>query len=113
LLAEGHTYSNGRIDELLIAKQQRRLAGFDDEITARHSRGVRTRKMRAHVRELFAIEVSPDLVSSGTHQTTHEEVTWQARPLGLAQCPRHWKQLRSRGKLSRRSAPSSSVRVSR
>jgi hypothetical protein len=40
------------------------LPGFDDKIIALYARGMSTRDIQAHVRELFGIEVSPDLVSA-------------------------------------------------
>jgi putative transposase len=40
-----------------------------------------TRDIQAHVRELYGIEVSPDLVSAVTDQVIDEVAAWQARPL--------------------------------
>ncbi len=40
-----------------------------------------TRDIQAHVRELYGIEVSPDLVSAVTDSVIDEVAAWQARPL--------------------------------
>lgn len=72
---------HGRFDPALIAKYRRRFPGFDDKIIALYARGMSTRDIQAHVRELYGIEVSPDLVSAVTDQVIEEVTAWQARPL--------------------------------
>lgn len=72
---------HGRFDPALIAKYRRRFPGFDDKIIALYARGMSTRDIQAHVRELYGIEVSPDLVSAVTDQVIDEVTAWQARPL--------------------------------
>jgi putative transposase len=72
---------HGRFDPALIAKYRRRFPGFDDKIIALYARGMSTRDIQAHVRELYGIEVSPDLVSAVTDQVIDEVSAWQARPL--------------------------------
>jgi putative transposase len=72
---------HGRFDPALIAKYQRRFPGFDDKIIALYARGMSTRDIQAHVRELYGLEVSPDLVSAVTDSVIDEVGAWQARPL--------------------------------
>jgi len=72
---------HGRFDPALIAKYRRRFPGFDDKIIALYARGMSTRDIQAHVRELYGVEVSPDLVSAVTDQVIDEVTAWQARPL--------------------------------
>lgn len=72
---------HGRFDPALIAKYRRRFPGFDDKIIALYARGMSTRDIQAHVRELYGIEVSPDLVSAVTDAVIDEVTAWQARPL--------------------------------
>jgi putative transposase len=72
---------HGRFDPALIAKYRRRFPGFDDKIIALYARGMSTRDIQGHVRELYGIEVSPDLVSAVTDQVIDEVAAWQARPL--------------------------------
>lgn len=72
---------HGRFDPALIAKYRRRFPGFDDKIIALYARGLSTRDIQAHVRELYGIEVSPDLVSAVTDAVIDEVTAWQARPL--------------------------------
>src|SRR5688572_15176912 len=72
---------HGRFDPALIGKYRRRFPGFDDKIVALYARGVSTRDIQAHVRELYGIDVSPDLVSAVTDSVIDEVTAWQARPL--------------------------------
>jgi putative transposase len=68
-------------DPQLIAKYQRRFPGFDDKIVSMYARGMSTREIVGHLRELYGIEVSPDLISAVTDAVLEEVEAWQARPL--------------------------------
>ena len=68
-------------DPQLIAKYQRRFPGFDDKIVSMYARGMSTREIVGHLRELYGIEVSPDLVSAVTDAVLEEVAAWRARPL--------------------------------
>jgi putative transposase len=68
-------------DPQLIAKYQRRFPGFDDKIVSMYARGMSTREIQGHLRELYGIEVSPDLVSAVTDAVLDEVAEWQTRPL--------------------------------
>jgi putative transposase len=68
-------------DPQLIAKYQRRFPGFDDKVVSMYARGMSTREITGHLRELYGIEVSPDLISAVTDAVLEEVATWQARPL--------------------------------
>lgn len=72
---------HGRFDPALIGKYRRRFPGFDEKIIALYARGVSTRDIQAHVRELYGIEISPDLVSAVTDAVIDEVTAWQVRPL--------------------------------
>ena len=68
-------------DPHLIAKYQRRFPGFDDKIVSMYARGMSTREIVGHLRELYGVEVSPDLISAVTDAVLEEVAAWQARPL--------------------------------
>src|SRR4028119_1895703 len=46
-----------------------------------YARGMSTREIQGHLRELYGVEVSPDLVSAVTDAVLDEVAAWQARPL--------------------------------
>ncbi len=68
-------------DPQLIAKYQRRFPGFDEKIISMYARGMSTREIVGHLRELYGIDVSPDLISAVTDAVLEEIAIWQARPL--------------------------------
>ena len=59
-------------DPQLIAKYQRRFPGFDDKIVSMYARGMSAREIVGHLRELYGIEVSPDLISAITDAVLDE-----------------------------------------
>lgn len=71
----------GRFEPALIARYQRRFPGFDQKIIALYARGMTTRDIQAHLRELYGVEISPELVSAVTDAVLDEVAAWQARPL--------------------------------
>ena len=68
-------------DPQLIAKCQRRFPGFDDKIISMYGRGMSAREIVGHLREIYGIEVSPDLISAVTDAVLDEIAALQARPL--------------------------------
>jgi putative transposase len=46
-----------------------------------YARGMSTREIVGHLRDLYGIEVSPDLISAVTDAVLEEVAAWQARPL--------------------------------
>lgn len=71
----------GAFEPQLIGKHERRFTGFDDKIISMYARGMTVREVQAHLREMYAVDVSPDLISSVTDAVMAEVTTWQSRPL--------------------------------
>src|ERR1044071_9358182 len=63
------------------AKNQRRFDGFDTKIISMYARGQTTREIQAHLAEIYAVEVSPDFISTVTDSVLEEVREWQAPPL--------------------------------
>lgn len=72
---------NGLFEPKIVAKHQTRFAGFDRKILSMYSRGMSTRDIQAHLEEMYAVEVSPALISQVTDAVQDEVRTWQSRPL--------------------------------
>jgi len=68
-------------DPQLIAKYQRRFPGFDEKIVSMYARGMSTREIQGHLRELYGLDVSADLISAVTDAVLEEVAEWQNRPL--------------------------------
>jgi putative transposase len=72
---------DGTFEPQLLPKHARRFSGFDDKILALYARGLTVREIQAFLAEMYAVEVSPDLISTVT-DAVHAEVTaWQQRAL--------------------------------
>jgi len=72
---------NGTFEPRIVRKGQTRLEGFNDRIIALYARGMTTRDIRAHLREMYDVDVSPDLISRVTDGVLEELAEWQSRPL--------------------------------
>ena len=71
----------GTFEPLLIGKHERRFTGFDDKIIALYARGMSVREIQGHLLDLYAVEVSPQLISTVTDAVLSEVTEWQVRPL--------------------------------
>ena len=71
----------GTFEPRLIGKHERRFTGFDDKILALYARGLTVREIQAFLAEMYAVEVSHDLISTVTDAVVAEVTAWQARPL--------------------------------
>jgi putative transposase len=72
---------NGTFEPQLIAKHERRLAGFDEKILALYAKGMTTRDIQEVVKELYGVDVSPTLVSEITADLDAEVTAWRQRRL--------------------------------
>jgi putative transposase len=72
---------NGTFEPQLIAKHQRRLAGFDEKILALYAKGMTTRDIQEVVKELYGVDVSPTLISEITADLDAEVTAWRQRRL--------------------------------
>src|SRR5215213_2203001 len=68
-------------DPQLIAKYQRRFPGFDEKLVSMYARGMSVREIQGHLRDLYGLDASPDLVSAVTDAVLEEIAEWQNRPL--------------------------------
>ena len=71
----------GTFDPQMVAKGQRRLPGFDEKVIALYARGMTTREIQGHLKELYQVDVSPTLISAVTDAVMEDVRTWQARGL--------------------------------
>ena len=69
------------LEEGQIAKYQRRFPGFDEKIVSMYARGMSVREIQGHLRDLYGVDVSADLVSAVTDAVLEEIAEWQNRPL--------------------------------
>jgi putative transposase len=72
---------DGSFEPKIVRKRQRRFVGFDEKILALYSRGLSVRDIRAHLAELYGVQVSPDLISRVTDAVMDDVREWAKRPL--------------------------------
>lgn len=71
----------GSFEPQLIKKGQTRIKGFDEKVISMYARGMTVREIQGHLKDIYAVEVSPDLISRVTSAVMEEVREWQARPL--------------------------------
>ena len=81
LVVETPRDRNGTYEPRILRKHQTRFEGFDDKILALYARGMTTRDIEAHLREMYGVEVSAALISEVTDAVMEEVKAWQSRPL--------------------------------
>jgi putative transposase len=72
---------NGSFEPRIVRKGQRRFEGFDDKILALYSRGLSTRDIEAHLKEIYGVNVGRELISRVTDSVMEDVRAWQQRPL--------------------------------
>lgn len=72
---------NGTFEPLLVPKGETRFRGFDDKIVSMYARGMTTREIQEHLREIYGVEISPTLISQVTDAVLDEMKAWRERPL--------------------------------
>lgn len=72
---------SGSFEPKIVGKHERHFDGFDDKILSMYARGMSVRDIRAHLQEIYSVDVSPALISEVTDAVVDELRTWQSRPL--------------------------------
>ena len=65
----------------IVAKGQRSVGNFTDTVVSLYARGMSTREIEDHVKQIYGIEISPQFVSRATEQLQQQIADWQSRPL--------------------------------
>lgn len=68
-------------DPQLIANYQRRFPGLDGNVVSMYARAMSVREIQGHLRDLYGVDISADLVSAVTDAILEEIAEWQNRPL--------------------------------
>jgi putative transposase len=72
---------DGSFEPQIVKKRQTRWVGFDEKVTSLYARGLSTREIQGHLSEIYATDVSPDLISRVTDAVLADAKAWQSRPL--------------------------------
>jgi putative transposase len=71
----------GSFEPTIVPKRTRRIGSIDDMILSLYSRGMTTRDIEAHMREVYGVDASRELISNITDVVVDEIKAWQSRPL--------------------------------
>lgn len=72
---------NGEFDPKIVAKRQTSVGNFSEAVISLYARGMSTREIEDHVKQIYGIEISPQFVSRATEQLQQQITDWQSRPL--------------------------------
>ena len=72
---------NATFEPQLVPKRQRRLGSTSDMILSLYARGMTTRDIKAHLAEVYGVEVSHETVAKVTDVVVDEVRAWQSRPV--------------------------------
>lgn len=72
---------NGTFEPQIIEKRQTRTDDIETRILAMYSKGMSTRDIEGHLRDIYGVEASASLISRITDKIMPEVMEWQSRPL--------------------------------
>lgn len=72
---------NGEFEPHIVPKHQRTVGNFSEMVVSLYARGMSTREIEEHIRDVYGIEISAQFVSRATEQVQTQITEWQNRPL--------------------------------
>jgi len=72
---------NGEFDPQVIGKRQTRTEDLENRVLAMYAKGMSTRDIEDHLRDIYGVEASSSLVSRITDKIMPAVTEWQSRPL--------------------------------
>ena len=72
---------NGEYEPQIVKNYETSINGLEEQILALYSKGMSTRDIESHMRDIYGVDVSPSLVSKVTDKILPQIFEWQSRPL--------------------------------
>jgi transposase-like protein len=72
---------NSSFEPKIVAKRQTSIGNFNEAVISLYARGMTTREIEQHIREMYGVEISPQFVSRATEELQQQIAEWQNRPL--------------------------------
>jgi putative transposase len=72
---------NGEFEPRIVPKRARRVGQIDELILSLYARGLSTRDIEAHLREVYGLKASRELISNVTEVVADEIEIWRNRPV--------------------------------
>jgi transposase-like protein len=71
----------GDFEPKIVPKHQRDWRGFDEKILSMYGLGLTTRQIQGHLKDIYAVDVSPELISRVTDEVKGLLDDWRGRAL--------------------------------
>jgi transposase-like protein len=71
----------GSFEPQIVPKYQREFRGFDDKILSMYALGLTTRQIQGRLKEIEAVEISPELIGRVSDEVKGLAAEWRGRPL--------------------------------
>ena len=72
---------NSSFEPKIVAKRQTSIGNFTEAVISLYARGMTTREIEQHSKEMYGVEISPQFVSRATEELHQQIIEWQSRPL--------------------------------
>ena len=72
---------NGEFEPEIIKKHETAVNGLEEQIIAMYAKGMSTRDIEDHMKDIYGIDVSAGMVSKVTDKILPLVAEWQSRPL--------------------------------
>jgi transposase-like protein len=72
---------NSSFEPQIVKKRESNVGMFSEKVISLYARGMTTREIEDHLKEMYDIEVSPTFISRATEALEGEITEWQNRPL--------------------------------
>lgn len=72
---------NGEFDPVIVKKRQTDISSFDEKIISMYGKGMTTRDIQNHIKDIYGADISPTTVSNITDKVSGLVVEWQSRSL--------------------------------
>jgi len=72
---------DGEFEPKVIPKHQREWRGFDDKILSMYGLGLSTKAIQENIKDIYNVEISPELISRVTDEVKGLVEEWRNRPL--------------------------------
>ena len=72
---------NSSFEPKIVAKRQSSIGNFNQVVISLYARGMTTREIEQHIKEMYDVEISPQFVSRATEELQQQITEWQSRPL--------------------------------
>ena len=71
----------GVFEPQTVPKHQKEFRGFDGKILSMYALGLTTRQIQDHLKDIYAVDVSPELISRVTDEVKELAAEWRGRAL--------------------------------